>query len=177
MRFVAPNPVTICLRDPVEEPDPYHPGRHKISEPGVRAQFVTGDFTLKEKQIAQERFHFTGLPVDEYTQMPVDPSYRIGTFDTSMQGWDEETRRFAEEALLNNLAHGPEYILVEVDRAVAPWAGYDTLAGDKVVEMVKATGSDPEDVITYERENKNRKTVISALEELLDPADETVIQA
>lgn len=175
MRFVAPSPIKVNLRDPIEEPDPYHPRRNLVTRVGVDAQFRTGDFTDQEKAVAVSRFRFNGIPVDEYTQLPVDPSYRISTFDTNDQGWDEETKEWAEGFLMNHPQHGSDFVLVEIAKRQAPWQGYDSLAADRVVDLVTATGSDVEDVIAYEKENKNRKTLISALEELLTPSEGEVV--
>lgn len=179
MRFVAPSPITVALRDPIEEPDPYHPGRRIVHRAGLRAQFVTSDFTLHEKETAISRFKFNGIPLDEFTQTPLDPSYRISTLDTELQNWSDEDREYAEEFLLKHPQHGSDFLLVELPKLTPPWAGYDKLAADKIVMLVQDTGSDIEDVIAYERSTKNRKSLIQSLEELIpvpDP-DEVVVSA
>lgn len=182
MRFGCPHAgYTITLRVPVEEPDPYHPGRHLITREGIQAQFRSGDFTLREKKQIEDRFYFNGLGTYEGDNMtPLDVGFRIGTFDTDMQGYDEKTKAFVEEKMQESMYFGNDYILLELVRLPAPWPGYDKLRSPKkIVELVDETGSDVEDVIAYERENANRGDVIDALEALLVPAedDATVISA
>ncbi len=182
MRFVSPHPrFTVNLRNPIEEPDPYHAGRQVVAEKGIQAQFIPGDYTFAEKEYALKRFKFNGLPtIEGNPDIHVDPSYRIGTFDTDLQGYDEETKAFVEEAMQTAYSYGSDFELFEAPKLPAPWAGYDKLRSAKrIADLVGETGSDVEDVIAYERENGNRPDVISALEGLLVTADEgeTVISA
>lgn len=174
MRFVCKHAnYSVELRESIEEPDPYHKGRHIIHRKPLVANFVAGDLTPWEKEAALKHFSFAGMPVEEDMMTPVDPSSRLSSFDTTTQGWSPEDQEYAEKALLESQAHGPDYLHVETPKRPAPWAGYDKLrAANKIVELVEATGSDPEYVLAYERENENRDAVIAALEKLLAPVED-----
>lgn len=170
----------IILRPALEAPDPSRMGRMRVVEPGLYAQFNEHDVTDWEREMALKHFKFPGMPVQEDTLEPIDPSYRLATFDTTMQGWDEETRKFAEERLETAIGANIDYIKVEKPKLDAPWPGYDKLvSAKKIAELVESTGSDIEAVVAYERENKNRADVIEAVQALApapDP-DEVVVSA
>ncbi len=180
MRAIAPLPARITLEQSVEDYDPHNPRRHVITKPTLKAVF-TNDTTQYERDIAKKTFKFNGLPRDEFTDMPVDPDYRISGFDTTTQGWDDETREKAEKLLLEHPNNGSDFIIVEAPERPAPWKGYDTITSvKKILELVTDTGSDAEEVLSYERENKNRPQVVEALELVVNPPvqdDEVVVEA
>src|SRR5207247_2475639 len=148
--------------DPVEENDPHNPRRHIITSPGLRAIFIT-DTTEREREIAKKKFKFNGLPVDEESGLPINPDFRITAFDTDLQGWDEKTKKKAEKLLVDSPYNGSDYIIVETLRRPAPWPGYDSVRSvKKLLELVVATESDAEEVLSYEIENKNRPEVVAA---------------
>ena len=191
MRFISPNPeLTVCLLSPIEKPDPYREGRQIIEKPGYIAQFRTGDFTKAEKDFAVKKFKFAGLPLHEDALTPVEPDFRIATYDTSLINWEplakeyqmepDEMKELIEQKLQDSVYHGTSFVRFDAPRLQPPWRGYDNARSVKrIVELVQETGSDVEDVIAYERENKNRPEVIEALEALLQPSEPeaTVITA
>lgn len=170
MRALTNSPgYDLCLKDPVEDMDPQNPRRHIIIKPGLRAKFI-GDTTAYEVELGKKRFKFNGLPVDQDSGLPVDPTYRLATFDTTLQGWDKQTQKEAEKLLSESAYNGSDFIIVDTPRRPAPWTGYDSLRSvKKIIELVTATGSDVEEVLSYEIENANRPEVVEALQVILAP--------
>jgi hypothetical protein len=171
----------VNLKNPVEDQDPYNPRRRIIHEPGIVAQFREGNYTYAEEEYAKKRFKFNGLPTyDGETMTPVDPAYRIGIFDTADQNYDEETKKWVEEEMQKAYSFGSDFELFDTPKLPAPWPGYDKLRAIKrITDLVGETGSDPDDVIAYEKENANRAEVIEALEGLKPEVEDdvTVISA
>ena len=60
--------------------------------------------------------------------------------------------------------YGDDFTLVEKVQVPAPWATYDTTHHSKVAGIAADTGT-LDQAIEYERANKNRPGVLSALEE------------
>ena len=71
-----------------------------------------------------------------------------------------------------------DHILAEKPKVAAPWPSYDSEKPATIAQKVKDLGFDPEAVISYERENKARSSVIEALEALsADGAEEELVVA
>ena len=173
MRAIANSPLSFCLEDPVEDYDPHNPRRNIIAKPGLRAEFLAGQGTTYENDLAKKTFKFNGLPVGEDDGLPIDPVYRISVFDSKEQHWDEDTRKKAEKLLTESPYNGSAYIIVETPVRPAPWAGYDKIRSvKKLLELVVETGSDAEEVLAYEIENKNRPEVVEAMQAILAPVPE-----
>jgi len=174
MRFLSPNPgLSVLLRNGEEK---WLPNGRTVSLVGpLTADFRQHDVLPHEKKFGLERFQFPGMPVMEDGMTPIDPSNRLAVFDTEMQSWSDEDKRYAEEQLL---AHqGYEYVLVEYTLD-PPWPGYDSIRSvRRVVELTEATGTDPDKVIEYEKAARNRSEVIDALEAMKpeeEPQEELV---
>jgi hypothetical protein len=164
LRAISHAPLSLCLENPVEDYDPHNPRRHIITSPGLRAEFITGDTTEYEREIAKKTFKFNGLPVGEEDGLPVDPIYRISSWDSTMQQWDPKTQKKAEELLVKSPYNGSAFIVVDEPKRPAPWKGSDSIRSvKKLIELVTETGSDAEEVLAYEIENKNRLEVVEAL--------------
>lgn len=189
MRFISSTGQKVVLLNPVGRHDPYHENRFIIEKPGFQAEFRTGDYTTAEKQWALEHLKFSGIGLQPDAITPLDPSYRIYTYDTDQvnfkpyaEAWGmdpDEFKDMIEQKLLDSVYHGSDFHLFEAEALAPPWKGYDSLrAVKRIVELTQETGSDPEDVIAYEKQGKNRPEVIEALEALLVPEPAaTVIQA
>ena len=130
------------------------------------AEFEQAGLTEHEKQQVRERFTFLGQYEGE------DPMRRVSIYDTDDQarihGWDDEMKADIEANLLEG--QNEFYFKLEDFRLPKPWPKYDDLrSAEKIAETVKSLGLDAEAVIAYEKENKNREAVISALSEESEP--------
>ena len=148
----------------------FAPNGETIDErPRIFAEFTHGpvpDWAMKQ---VLKRLDFGFLP-DGWT-----PEMQISSFDSvvaqNQNGWKDSEREALEEHLARQV--GEDYILVEPERAPKPWATYDKLfarkgmtqeqAVEKIISIVVDTGIDPQLVIDYEQENKNRADVIEAM--------------
>lgn len=156
-------------------------GRGRINAPGYTVEFKQGELTDYERKVARERLSFRGVPT-EVDGTPIDPTLtRASAFDTE---WvPERIRPQVESALLSNPDFNRAYILVEKVKAAKPWPKYDETRGggrgvstaQVIAERVSELGLNAEEVIQYERENKNRADVIEALEALGAPAEEETL--
>ncbi len=115
---------------------------------------------------------------------------RFSVFDSflaqTLNGWSDEDRILAEQALMSGPGAGSDYFILEEVRAPKPWPTYDKikvrgqLTPEKVAEKIAATvtelGLDIESVSIYERENLNRPEVVTALNALQaeKPAEELI---
>lgn len=174
MRFISPFPRfrLICKHQKIEI---LASGLPRVLEDGYTAEFRNTDVTDWERDLARETFTFRGTVTDEGGR-DVDPvKTRVSTFDTSKIG-DEKLRGEVERFMINHPDHGRDFIVAERPKAAPPWPTYDSVHPSKIAAKVKEDGFDPQAVIAYERENKNRASVISALEALREgePEEELV---
>lgn len=135
------------------------------------ALFTQGGATAYEKQLALEKFKFTGTGERE------DPLRRISIFDTdekaAQENWTPEFKDEVEKSLL--AGQGEFYFVVEAPKVEKPWPAYDTASPEDIPELAEMFGVSSIHVLAYERENQNRPSVIEALE-VSDP-DEVEISA
>src|SRR5262249_14887345 len=157
-RFVASTGQRVTLFEPVGRADPYHENRFLIEKRGYAAQFRTGDFTNAEKQFVIDNFKFNGIGLQEDAIHPLDPSFRIFTFDTDQINWEPyaedwgmspgEFKEAVEQKLQASVYHGTDFVRFDAPALEPPWKGYDRLKSvARIVALTKETGSDPEDVI------------------------------
>jgi hypothetical protein len=119
----------------------------------------------------------TGIGLEE------DPFTRVGMLDTDEeaknQNWDEETKEFVEQALINASSNGTEYVICSPPKTAKPWDKYDEFVGDDAVEKILYTvdliGASPKAVLQYEQENLDRDDVKAALEGLIEKDEEDVV--
>ena len=120
---------------------------------------------------------FTGrwLDEDHITLQPV--AERIGVYDTDVEqernGWDDETREKVEKWMLAKANHGLDFALFAEARIPvgAPWASYDATHHLQIPKVAVALGL-VELTLAYERENKNRESIVEKLESLLVAGEE-----
>ncbi len=150
---------------------PAGPEVHPVRE-AIMAEFQKGGLTAHERELARQTFFFRGLAEGE------NPLSRVSLFDTDvearLQGWTDETKAEIEAAL--DSGRNEWYFRVEEQRLPTPWPLYDKQTPKQIVETLKATGSDPEYVAAYERENKNRATVLTELA-AIDPEESELLTA
>ena len=145
----------------------------------LSADFSPDLRTDVERDLALSTFSFRGLAIYENGQT-VDPTYRISVFDSEVaklqNGWTDEDEKEVVEELRHGGPIGLMYVEVIPVPTDKPWAGYDELTDAyRIVELATGIGADLSQVVSYERENKNREDVIDALEAAVAEADETII--
>lgn len=146
------------------------PERQEESPPLI-GYFQQGGATPAETRIALERFKFKGLGYDE------NPATRLSVLDTDelahAQGWTAEEKAEIEELLDNG--QGEFYFRVVRERAEKPWGNYDETPAAQIAATATMIGADIGAVLAYERENKNRKSVLEELEKAAE--SEVVVEA
>jgi hypothetical protein len=155
-------------------------GQRDQTDESVSVQFTQEYITQADIDFALQFFpesQFTGrwLEGDGVTQEPLD--LRIGCFDTieeqSRQGWDDETREKVDAFMLAKPNYGQDFTKVEKILVVSgkPWPSYDETHHFKIPALAAELGL-LEEALAYEKDNKNRESVISGLDEKLSiPAD------
>lgn len=134
---------------------------YKPTREPIMAQFEQGGLTQFEKAQCAARFTFLGSAEGE------DVMRRVSIYDTdeaaNAEGWDADTKREVEE----NLVAGQNewYFMLEVKRASKPWPSYSEQTPKQILDTVTTIGANIEDVLAYERENKNRATLIAELQQ------------
>ena len=178
-------------------------GKENVIQYGVVCAFQHGGpFKAWEREQALGKFKFRGTTQERDEATPVDPSGRLALYDTDNEGlvkqweaWDEAEKqpkgtikREVEEFLLNYPANGVDYMQLIPIPLEAPWRSYDELVihgqrkaahvAERNIEIAQATGIPLEEVIAYEKENRNNELIVASYEEALaaavDPEEELV---
>lgn len=177
MRFIAKyGRWAIQLREMIVEN--YATGTSRVLQEPLNCAFEPVGLRPHERElaIAQWRFNGSYQELDEVTTVP--PDYRIGVYDTEAQqeqkGWDDETRIWVEEQLMNHADRYDDIITVPRTSLKPPWPAYDVYPGTpaELVHKLYVDGHRVEEVLAYEREMQNRAEIVEALEGALAPADE-----
>lgn len=149
---------------------------HKESDPQV-AQFEQSGLHDHEIAIAFERWTFSGLPEG------TNPITRIGVYDPEAQAiafdWTDEQRSQVERKLwLEAQNHPGDLAFVLTPRQISPWPSYDDDTVEEIIEFQARLKVDPEQVRSYESDNKNRKQIIEVMTKLANvekPLSEQVV--
>ena len=151
---------------------PAGPEQHCTRE-AILAQFMQSGVTANEREQVRARFKFGGLAEGE------DPMRRVSIYDTDEQaelhGWDAETKAEVEQNLLEG--QNEWYFKLEELKSERPWPTYDSQTPKQILDTLAVTGADVESVIAYERENKNRSTLVAELEAKLIGDPEPLVAA
>lgn len=163
-----------------------HPGptgiaQKEILQREIFIQFNPALVTQDDFEVGATQLVHVGLP--EIDDREVSPRSRLAVFDTrewqkNNQGTDEEVEKIISVLRASDLL-GTDFVEVLAKPASLPWRGYDETPEDKILELALATGTHLEDVLQYEREHLNRKSVIAQLELGAESSDEepVVIEA
>lgn len=134
----------------------------------IIAEFRQAGLTAHEREQVLARFTFNGLAEGE------DALRRVSIYDTDQeavdQEWDDETKAAIEANLIEG--QNEWYFQLVEQRAAKPWPTYDSQTPKQILDTVVATGADVEGVLLYERENKNRATLVGELESQLAAEEE-----
>ena len=135
--------------------------------------FFTQDYlTPSDVQAAlahwpENAFKGRWLDEDHITLQPLPE--RISVYDTEEEqrrnNWDNELREHVEKFLLAKPNIGVDFIAVEAAKIPAPWRTYPKTHHSKIAPLAEELGC-VDEALAYERENKNRESVIAALEAL-----------
>lgn len=171
MRFVSPyERYKIVIKH--QDTEVLANGSTRVLAPGFVAEFSPTDVTLFERDLARESFSFRGTLTTE-GGIPIDPVlHRISTFDTNKV--PSEMRAEIEQSLLNHPDHGRDFVVANRPKIDPPWPSYDKEKAADIPKKVADLGFDTEAVIAYERENKNRESIIGALTPKAAPEEELV---
>jgi len=145
-------------------------GVETVTQEGIYLRFERGDLFENELAAALEQFGFKGRFQHEDEATPVDPKYRISTFDTNKQDWPDELREEIEEWLIETSAVDPNFIVMSTTPIPKPWPLYDEFEGEatQLVYVLEAQGHSLQEALDYERLfGPKRPEVIAALEDAL----------
>ena len=154
-------------------------GVETITQEPVYLTFVQGEIFENERHLAREQFAFKGQFQHQDEATPVDPLYRLSSFDTRAQGWDDDLRLEVEEWLRSRDGEGGAFFIVETTPIPAPFPAYDAWEGtpSSLVEKLTEDGHNLDDVLSYERLfGLNRTPIVKALEKATQ-SEEVVVPA
>lgn len=120
------------------------------------------------------RGEFKYEDVDGNLQTGVDISGHCFDLDAQgeQKGWTDEEKEYVANRLLRATTTAPgEIQLYSKAPAAKPWPKYDEAHHNQIPVLADQLGLVAESLV-YERENKNRESVIAKLEELLVSAQE-----
>jgi hypothetical protein len=151
--------------------------RYTVRE-AIPIQFSQGGLLQTDVDAALKHWSkWPGLTMEEDEMTPSSPIERIGVFDTvewqDKYGLDDADRAEVEKLLLGNPANGVHYIKVDEVRAAIPWPTYNETHHNKIPVLAEELGC-IDQVLAYERENKNRASVVAAVEERLPKTEQPV---
>lgn len=155
-------------------------GVMNVIRPGIYLEFVQGDLYQNEYEQALGHFGFKGQFQHQDEATPVDPSYRISTFDTSKQNWEPEQRHAIEEWLKVKAVGNPDFFIVTDTPVPKPFPRYDEWTGPamELVERLYSDGYDLEQVLLYEtRFGPNRPDIVEALTDAVESLKDEVVPA
>ena len=176
MRFVSRwGRFSIQLRPQIQEA--YATGMAKVLQEAIYARFSPDRLSHIDRETAMQTWadwNGSYQELDEVTT--VKPDYRIGVYDTEeaaiMQGWDDETKQFVEDSLVEYARRYDDIAEVPVTLLSPPWPNYDQFKGSVPALMRKLVeeGYDLEEILEYENAVQGRGKVVEAIEALLaDP--------
>lgn len=164
-----PRSVTIEGKQRIVEAEPY-----TIRE-AVRIQFSRIDLSPPDIQTALAKLSWPGNTLEEDHVTPTSPVERMGVWDSykfqEEYGLTDEERVEAEQKLLHDPNYGSAYVLVEEIEAPKPWPTYDETHHNKIPLLAEELGC-IDAVLAYERERKNRASVLAAVEARLPKAEQ-----
>lgn len=145
----------------------------QVLDKPVIADFDTRGLADYEIEAALESFNFSGLPDG------VNPLTRIASFDSEAYVERFPARERGDMLIQIDLRlealsklYPSEFIIVEPPRAECPWPTYDRDSVESILqiqERMDPEGTLAERIRKYEEENKNRPTLIQALQDVEDP--------
>ena len=102
------------------------------------------------------------------------PDIRGHYFDLDQQAeakdWDKNEKEIVARHMIRMCNKGtPDFGLWSKPATPAPWSTYDETDAAKIADIAEATGF-AEQALAYEKENANRKAVVTALDKLLSAA-------
>lgn len=183
MRFVSRwGHFVIQLRPAIQEA--YATGMAKVIQEPIYIRFSPYLLSAEERQLAMDTWggdwNGSYQQLDEATMVP--PDYRIGVFDSDIQGnsenWDEDTKAWVEEQMTLYCERWPDAIKVPATLLDPPWPKYDEYTGTPTALLRKLVeeGHDVEIVLAYERAVGKREKYIAVMEDYLsDPEQQSAL--
>ncbi len=172
MRFLSPHPgysVQVFAPEERVEHDRTTGAAYtlKLKDPLV-ADFESGHGLFPhETELALESFTsvWNGLPEN------VNPATKIAIYDTEahkvFKGWTDEYHDAVVARLQALATMSPSRLVAVADNwQPKPWATYDTMSPEQILETIKVIGIDPESVRLYEGENEKREDLMVTLSAL-----------
>lgn len=147
-----------------------HAGVEHVVQEGIYLQFVQGDLFENEEREALAHFRFRGQFQHEDEATPVDPKYRLSTFDTNQQNWPDELREEIEDWLIETSASDPAFMVMGTTPIPKPWPTFDEFegSGEEMVYVLTVQGHDLQEALDYEKLfGPKRQHIIDALQEAL----------
>lgn len=148
---------------------------------GLEANFERGTLTEDEVQFGLKTFKFRGLNIDTTTNEHESGRNRLSGFDSLdaqiMNGWTDEERELVEKTLRNSPYIGNAFVELVAPPAVMPWPNYPNVESpEEIVKVALSIGLDLNEVLRYEKENRNAAPVVNALEDAIAgvPQEETI---
>jgi hypothetical protein len=155
----------------------YATGMARVLQEPVYAMFRPEGMLAHERELALNHWSYNGLYQldDEVSIMP--PDYRIGVFDSVLEqqtsGWSDELREEVENELIRLGEIYDTVMMVPATSVPPPWPRYDDYRSGipALVRKLVDEGHDLEQVLEYERANKNRPELCAQLEALIASPD------
>lgn len=153
-------------------------GQRDLARESISVKFSQNGLTQDDIDFALSHFpekSFTGrwLFEDGITLQPLGE--RIGVFDTTECGWDDDVREKVEQWMLAKPNYGRDFVECKpvVKEIAKPWPSYNSTHHFKIPTLAAELGL-LEETIAYEKANKNRSGVVEALEEQLTIHPKTI---
>jgi hypothetical protein len=141
----------------------------EYEEGGLHVQFEKSGLLDHEIDVALEKLAFSALPEG------VNPLTRVSVFDSEMYveslpiPADQKPQLLADiDARMRELEKiaPSHFVIVDMPAIPRPWPKYDEQNVETILSLREQTDTDPSLVRRYELENKGRKEIVSAMQEL-----------
>lgn len=180
-RFVARyGAYSVGIR-PASEERLGHDGKMVPAKRRLEAEFQNRLVGNDDVALAVSTFQFRGLPEDIDTNEHISPVYRLSVWDSEearrYEGLSDDEVDLIIETLRNDPGYGLDHVEITAPVAVAPFPTYDELSEDEILQLAKIAGLSLEAIAEYERQNKNRESLLKRLEGVEVDDDSVVVSA
>lgn len=150
--------------------------RHEINIPHPTLPTFIGKINRLAAEFGQpgSEFQYTDAEGNTKTGVEIRGYYFDSEIAQELHGWTDEEREEVELSLIKLSGRWPDACtVIDKPKAKLPWPKYNETHFSKIVELADSLGL-VQEALAFERENKNRESVVKGLSDKLVEASPPV---